>query len=359
MSPITIAVLVFSALGAVDYLLGSNIGIGKEFEKAFSLFCPMALSMLGMLVIAPALGVWMQPLFERFYDLFGIDPYIIPSSVLANDMGGMSLSQAFCKTEEIGNYNAFIISSMMGCTVSFTVPLALGLVRKTQHRELFFGFLCGIATTPVGSIAAGLVLGIEPLVLLLNLLPLTVIAVAVAAALIFAQKLCIKCFSVFGVFMRALGVLGLACAIFTFLTKVQISPHFDTLENAALVCVNACVTLSGALPFMFIVSKLLHKPLNKLGAVLGLDEVSALALLGSLVTSVPTFGLMDKMGKKGVVLNSAFAVSAAFTFGSHLAFTMAFNENYVLPMIIGKLVSGICAAVLALLLYREDTQKAK
>ncbi len=355
MSPITIAVLVFSVLGAADYLLGSKIGIGKEFEKAFSLFCPMALAMLGMLVIAPAIGVWMQPLFEQFYNIFGIDPSIIPASVLANDMGGMSLAQAFCKTEAIGNYNAFIISSMMGCTVSFTVPLALGLVPKAQHRELFFGFLCGIATTPVGCIAAGLVLGLRPLVLLLNLLPLVVIAVVVAASLIFVQRFCIRCFSVFGIFMRALGVIGLTCAIFTFLTKVQISPHFDTLENAALVCVNACVTLSGALPFMFIVSKLLNKPLNKLGSKIGIDDVSALALLGSLVTSVPTFGLMDKMSKKGVVLNSAFAVSAAFTFGSHLAFTMAFNEDYVLPMIIGKVTSGICAVLLALLIYREDT----
>ena len=51
MNAITIVVLIFSLFGAVDFIIGNKFGIGKEFEKAFSLFCPMALSMLGMIVI--------------------------------------------------------------------------------------------------------------------------------------------------------------------------------------------------------------------------------------------------------------------------------------------------------------------
>ena len=64
---------------------------------------------------------------------------------------------------------------------------------------------------------------------------------------------------------------------------------------------------------------------------------------------------MDKMDKKGIVLNSAFAVSAAFVFGSHLAFTMAFDPSFVLPMIVGKIISGIAAVILALLIYKDNT----
>ena len=62
---------------------------------------------------------------------------------------------------------------------------------------------------------------------------------------------------------------------------------------------------------------------------------------------------MDKMNKKGVVLNSAFAVSAAFALGGHLAFTMAFDSAYVVPMIVGKIVSGIAAVGLAMVIYKE------
>ncbi len=347
----------FSLTGAIDYLIGNKFGIGKEFEKAFLLFCPMALSMLGMIVIAPAIGAWLTPLFDGFYKLLGIDPSIIPASLFANDMGGMTLAQAITKSKAIGNYNAFIVSSMMGCVISFTIPFSLGIVKKNQHKELFLGLLCGIVTIPIGCFVAGLICKINFIVLLVNLLPLIILAVIVGVGLIFLPNLCIKCFEIFGFFMKTLALIGLVCAIFTFLTKVEISPNFDTFENAAFICANACVTLSGALPFMFIVSKLLNKPLNKLGTKIGVDGISALALLGSLVTNASSFGVMEKMNKKGVVLNSAFAVSASFAFGSHLAFTMVFDKSYIVPMIIGKITSGICAVILALLIYKGDAQE--
>ena len=86
---------------------------------------------------------------------------------------------------------------------------------------------------------------------------------------------------------------------------------------------------------------------------MGINAVSALALLGNLVTNASVFGVMDRMDRKGTVLNAAFAVSAAFVFGGHLAFTMAFDSRYIVPMIVGKLISGVCAVMLALLIYRE------
>lgn len=357
MSPITIVILIFSVLGAVDYLLDNKIGIGEEFKRAFTLFCPMALSMLGMIVIAPAIGVWLMPFFDWFYGIFGVDPSIIPASLFANDMGGMTLAQSICASKEIGGYNAFVISSMMGCVISFTIPFSLGMVKEAQRKDVFFGFLCGIATVPVGCFVAGLVCKLPPLVLLIDLLPLLILSVIVGTALVFIPKICIKCFEVFGTFMKVLAIVGLVLSVFTFLTKIQVSPYFDTFENGAFICANACVTLSGALPLMFLVSRLLDEPLNKLSSKIGVNGISALAFLGSLVTNASTFGVMEKMDRKGVVLNAAFAVSASFVFGSHLAFTMAFDSSYVAPMIVGKLVSGICAVILAMMLYRPTEEK--
>ena len=48
MDIITIVVLVFGILGALDRILGGRLGLGKEFEKGFSLLGAMALSMIGM-----------------------------------------------------------------------------------------------------------------------------------------------------------------------------------------------------------------------------------------------------------------------------------------------------------------------
>lgn len=353
MSILTVIILIFSLLGAIDWLIGNKIGVGQEFERAFALFAPMALSMLGMIIIAPAIGVWLTPIFEGFYNLFKIDPSIIPASLLANDMGGMAVAKNICKSQEIGNYNAFVVSSMMGCLISFTLPFSLGMVRKEQHNELFVGILCGIATVPVGGLLAGLICRIPLVALLVNLLPLIILGILIGLALVFCRSACIKCFSVFGAFMRFLSLAGLVCAVFTFLTKIQISPYFETFENAAFICANACVTLSGALPFMFLLTKILNKPLGYLGAKMGINSISALAFLGSLVTNASTFGVMEKMDKKGVVLNSAFAVSASFVLGAHLAFTMAFDGKYILPMMVGKIVSGVCAVLLAFVMYRE------
>ena len=353
MSVITIIIVIFSSAGAIDYLLGSKIGIGREFEKGFSLFAPMALSMLGMIVLAPAIGAWLTPVFEAFYHAFGIDPSIIPASLFANDMGGTQLAQSVCKTETMGNYNAFVISSMMGCVISFTIPFSLGIVQKKQHKELFLGLLCGMVTIPVGSFAAGLLCRLDPVELLVNLLPLVILSVIIGVFLILFREICIRCFMMFGFFMKLLAMAGLICAVVTFLTKIEVSSHMDTFENGAFICANACVTLSGTLPFMFIMERVLKKPLGKLSAKLGVNAVSALALLGNLVTNATVFGVMDKMDRKGAVLNAAFAVSAAFTFGGHLAFTMAFDSRYVLPMMAGKLISGVCALALALLVYRE------
>jgi ethanolamine transporter len=215
------------------------------------------------------------------------------------------------------------------------------------------GILCGIATIPIGCFVAGLVCGLSPLALLVDLLPLLLIGILIGLGLVCCRKLCMTCFAVLGNVIRAIALVGLVCAIFTFLTKIEISAHFDTFENAAFVCANACVTLSGALPFMFLMTKLLNRPLNALGTKIGINASSAIAFLGTLVTNASTFGTMDKMDKKGVVLNAAFAVSASFVFGSHLAFTMAFDQSYLLPMIVGKLVSGICALILAFLIYKE------
>lgn len=355
MNALSIIFLVFSVLGAVDYLIGNKFGLGEEFKNAFSMFTAMALSMLGIIVIAPAIGVWLTPFFEWFYSVLGLDPSIIPASLFANDMGGMALSQMVAKSDSLGNYNAFVVSSMMGCAISFTLPFSLGVVNKNQHKELFFGLLCGIATIPVGSFISGLMCGLDVVALVLNLLPLIIFSCIVILALIFVPKISIKCFSVFGLFMKILAIIGLICAIFTFLTEIKINPYFDTLENAAFICVNACVSLSGALPMMYIISKLLKAPLSKIGLKIGINDTSAVSLLGSMVTSASTFGVMDKMDKKGVVLNSAFAVSAAFVFGSHLAFTMVFNDAYVFPMMVGKIISGICSIILVLLLYKEKS----
>ena len=102
---------------------------------------------------------------------------------------------------------------------------------------------------------------------------------------------------------------------------------------------------------------LLEEPMRRISETVGMNEVSALGFIGTLATNVTTFGMMRDMDDKGVVLNSAFAVSAAFTFAGHLAFTMSFNSAYVLPVIVGKLVAGVCAVAIAWFMFAKTSRR--
>jgi ethanolamine transporter len=59
------------------------------------------------------------------------------------------------------------------------------------------------------------------------------------------------------------------------------------------------------------------------------------------------------MDDRGKVVNIAFAVSAAFVFGDHMGFTAGFAPEMLPAMIVGKLVGGVTAIAVALLLTRK------
>lgn len=357
MNFVAVFMTVFSVLGGIDRLIGNRFGLGKEFEKGFYLFGNMALSMMGMIIISPLLADIMMPLLNFFSQVLHLDPSIIPASLFANDMGGAPLSTEVAVSEDIGLYNALVVSSMMGCTISFTIPYALNVVPGEYHKDVLFGFLCGIITIPVGCFIGGLCTDISVGELLLNLLPLILFAIIISIGLIFKPMLCVKIFSIFGKFINIIITVGLLLGIIRFLTGVELIKGLESLENAAMVCVNAVTVMSGAFPFMFILSKLIDRPLKKLGERLQINEASALGFISSLATSVTTFDLVSRMDKKGIVLNSAFTISAAFTFAGHLAFTLAYDGAYIFPMIIGKLTAGITSVFLAVLMYKKIYKK--
>ena len=354
MNYLTVIILIFSVLGALDRILGNRFGIGKEFEKAFMLLGTMALSMIGMIVISPLIADVMKPVSEIFVNIFHVDPSIIPASLFANDMGGATLAVEMAVNEKIGLYNALVVSSMMGCTISFTIPFSLGVVDKRHHNELLFGLLCGIVTVPSGCIISGIICKIPFGSLVINLLPLVVFSGLIAYGLVRFPEFCIKVFKAFGVFITIIITIGLFLGIIRFLTGFEIIKGIATIEEGAAIYVNAAIVLSGSFPFMYILSKVLAKPLKVISRKIGVNENLIVGIVSSLATSATAFGMMDKMDRKGVVLNSAFAVSGAFVLGSHLAFTMAFDSTYVFPVIIGKLVSGVLAILLSNIIYYES-----
>ncbi len=352
MNALNIVIVTFSAISAFDYLIGNKLGLGDEFKKSFQLLGSMALSMIGMIVIAPLLATLLFPFFDGFYNLLHIDPSIIPASLFANDMGGAPLATEISKNTEIGNFNALVVSSMMGATLSFTLPVSMQLVNKEHHRELALGILCGVATIPVGCFVSGLICKISLSSLLYDLLPLIILAVILSIGLMFFQNACVNFFKALGYFIKGLVLLGLVIGIINFLAKEEIIKNVATIEEGAMVCVNATIVMTGMFPVLNIVSRIFKKPLVSIGKKIDMDELGILGIVSQLATNLTALGTMNQMNKKSIMLNSAFTVSASFTFVGHLAFTMAFNDEYIVPVIVGKLISGISAFFIANIFYK-------
>ena len=362
MNVLSIIMAAFAAVAAIDLIIGNKLGIGKEFEKGISMLGNLALSMLGMIVLSPVItGLLSEPL-KAFAGVSRIDPSSFIGLILANDMGGAFIANDIAMDGGIGAFNGYVVASMMGATVSFTLPFIMGAVGKEQRKRVLLGILCGICTIPVGCFVSGLMLGLHPLALLLNLLPLIILSAILAVGIIFLQNVSVKIFNIFGIAIRVVVIAGLVLGIFEFLIPgVDIIPFAEPneklLEGVEIIFGIACV-MAGAFPLIFLISKLIKKPLSALGRKTGMNEVSVLGFISTLATSVTTFGMMNDMDDRGVVLNSAFAVSAAFTFADHLAFTMDQNPDYLPAVIVGKLLSGICAVALAALIYKKSAKKA-
>ena len=353
MNFVSLIMLAFSLLGALDRILGNRFGLGKEFERGFMLLGNMALSMIGMIVLAPVLAEWLQPFCAWVYDALHIDPSVIPAALFANDMGGAPLAEQTAQHAGVGMFNALVVSSMMGCTVSFTIPYALGVVEKEHHRDLFLGLLCGIVTIPVGCFVSGLCCGLSMGLLLINLLPLILLSVLIAAGLLLLPDFTVKLFSIIGVFIKILITIGLSLGILKALTGLEPIKGLADIKEGGNICLNAAIVLSGAFVLMNLVSKLLAKPISGLGRRLGINETAAMGLLSTIVTNATTLEMVNRMDKKGIVLNSAFLVSAAFMLGGHLAFTMAYDTAYILPMVVAKIVAGLSSLVVALFVYKR------
>ena len=83
---------IFMLLGALDRMAGGRFGLGKQFEEGILAIGSLALSMLGILTLAPVLARLLRPVLVPVYGFLGADPAMFAGTILANDMGGAPLA---------------------------------------------------------------------------------------------------------------------------------------------------------------------------------------------------------------------------------------------------------------------------
>ncbi len=362
-SVIMMIMMIFMVVGAIDKILGNKYGYGEQFEEGFNAIGPLALSMAGVVAAAPVLAEILGPILKPIYTAIGADASMFATTLLACDMGGYPLAMELASNEAIGNFAGLILGTMMGPTIVFTIPVALGIIKKEDRSYLGAGVLAGMITIPLGCIAGGLVMNMTPYKLsigtiLINLVPVIIIAALIVIGLWFAPSAMIRGFNVFGTGVTIVITIFTAIAVFQQITGIMF-PLFDVmstvdpetgltpLNSGLLTCGQIGIVLIGAFPMVKWITKTFGGALNKIGAAFGMNDKGSAGLVANLANNIAMFNIMDQMNPKGKLLNVAFAVSAAFVFGDHLGFTAGNNQDMIFPVIVGKLVAGITALIVA------------
>ena len=347
---------VFALLGALDRIFGCRLGIGSEFEKGILTMGPLALSMIGVIVLSPVLADLLRPVIVPVYRFLGADPAMFAGTLLACDMGGGSLALALTEDIRAAHLGGVLTGAMLGVNIVFTVPVAMAMVTAADRPDVAKGMLCGILTAPVGILCGGLVAGYPIGMVLRNLIPIVLISLLIVLGLLFAEKAMIRGFVLFGHGITAMITVGLTAALIERITGLTLIPGMAPIEDGFLMVGDIAIVLAGALPMVALLSRALRRPLRLLGQRMGLDEVAVAGLVASLANSIAMFGTVKDMKKRGKVINMAFACSAAFVFGDHLGYTAGFAPSLIPALIVGKLAGGVAAVAVAWLLTRNEKE---
>ncbi len=142
------------------------MGLGQSFTNAFMAMGSLTLAMVGIVSLAPVIASILTPILAPVYGLVRADPAAFANTILAIDMGGYSLAKEMALSEDAEVFSWVFLGTMMGPTLVFTVPVALGIIEKEDHPYFVKGILLGIITVPIGCLAGGLLANLTLLWLL-------------------------------------------------------------------------------------------------------------------------------------------------------------------------------------------------
>ncbi|MDR0501539.1 MAG: ethanolamine utilization protein EutH [Coriobacteriales bacterium] len=375
---IVLVIMACAIFGAIASVIKPESKLGQEFIGGIDSIGPIFLPVAGIMAAAPYLTAFVGGVFGPAFSLVGADPSMAATTFIAVDMGGYQLAEALSQTKESW-IMAMVTGYMGGATIVFTIPVALKMIKKIDRKYLALGVMCGLLAIPIGVLVSSAIIAFaNPLIreaiiagsgeatyqlslgfatIGLNLIPLVIICVALALGLKFKPDAMIKGFIIFGRFLESALKLvfvlvvveyftGLPSAIFGdfFGFEPIIADEID-LFRALEVSGAIGIMLCGAFPMVYLIKRYLHRPLAVVGKIFGLSSDATTGILAAAANVLALLEIVKDMRARDKVICLAFAVCCAFLFGDHLSFTANFQPTLIAPVMIGKLVGGICAIV--------------
>lgn len=340
-------------LGGADRLFGNRFGYGDKFEEGFRLLGPTALSMAGMICLAPVMADILGWIVIPLYQAAGVDPAMF-GSVLAIDMGGYQLAKELAADSRIGSYAGVVVSAVFGCTLVFTIPIGMGMISKEDRKYFAKGIMTGLAAMPVGLFVGGILSHLSLWECLHQNLPVFAAALLLLLGLWKIPDQMVKGFCLLADGIRAFVTLGLVLAAVKSLCGWNFLSRMTPVEDAMGVVSSIGVVMLGSLPIAELLRRLLEKPFARLGAKLGMHPQSLTGMLIGCVSAIPVFSLYPDMDPKGKTAAGAFLVSGTSLLAAQMAFTVS-TEPEMLPALLCGKGCGALAAVALTLCFQKKT----
>lgn len=374
--------------GCLASVIKPESELGQQFVAGIDSIGPIFLPVAGIMASAPYLTAFVSVVFGPAYSAVGADPAMAATTFIAVDMGGYQLADALAETRESW-IMAMVTGYMAGATIVFSIPVALKMLEKRDRKYLALGVMSGLLAIPIGVLVASAIIAVShPMVrevvstnadatyqlalswgqIGVNLIPLIIICVALAAGLKFKPDAMIKGFIVFGRVMESALKIVFVLVVVEYFTGVwstlfgsfgfdPIIADEEDIFRALEVSGAIGMMLCGAFPMVYLIRRYLAKPLAKIGGAVGLSSDATAGLLAGSANVLALFSMVKDLRAKDKVICMAFAVCCAFLFGDHLSFTANFQPNLIVVVLAGKLAAGICAIVFAKLLAVKKAEQ--
>lgn len=339
-------------IGGLDLLTGSHFGLGDKFKEGFNLLGPTALSMVGILCLAPLLSSGLKATIAPLWQSMHLDPAML-GGILAIDMGGYQMASELAQSPEVGRYAGILVASTLGCTVSFTIPMSIGMMRKQDSDDFFRGILIGLCVMPVALMLGGIMSGMDFTSVFVQTLPTLLLSLVLIAGLHFIPAKTLKVFSAFAALIRWMSIIGLTIGAVQYISGFTFIPGLAPIEDAMKVVSGIGVVMLGSLPAAELLRRALAKPLRHMGKKFGLNDTNLTAVLIGFVSVTPALAMVNDMDSRGKTMNAAFLVCAASTLASHLGYTLSVYRDMLIPLLVTKLVGGMLGIVFTLLLVKR------
>ena len=346
-----------AVIGGLDKICGNHLGLGRRFEEGFMLLGTTALSMAGIICLTPLLSSLLKTAVVPLCEQMGLDPGIL-GGLLAIDMGGYQLSMELSHMPEVGRYAGIVVGATFGCTITFTIPVGMGMISASERPLFARGMLIGLGTMPVSMLIGGLFCGLHFAAILLHSLPVFVLSLLLMAGIYRFPDKMVKGFGYFAAFISFLTTIGLIVGAVEYMTGFQILKGLAPIEDAMAVVASIGIVMLGSLPVAEILRRLLERPLNWIGSRTGMNGNSVAGLLMGIVSPVPAIAMMKEMDERGKVMNAAFLVCGASALAAHMGFTFGVEAELVVPLLTCKILGGLSGVAAALLFTRQASGTA-